>query len=249
MLVDPAELELDPASEAALADDSAIARRNLEVLREYAERAAGGHAERFGFGSAFRRSRSSARSASRRVEVVRNELVADRRRRHLGRANRRARDHPVRSRACAASATRGVPIPGVPFDERAPRSPNRAGRVLDAAGAVVAGVYCAGWIKRGPSGVIGTNKKDANETVELLLEDARDDRLPPAETGHRVTRGTTRGARSAVGRRTAGWESIDAHERALGGTARTPPRQARHVGRAARRRLRRRGRPTLRPTK
>ena len=51
--------------------------------------------------------------------------------------------------------------------------PNEGGRVVDAAGAAVRGVYCAGWIKRGPSGVIGTNKKDATETVELLLEDAR----------------------------------------------------------------------------
>ena len=51
--------------------------------------------------------------------------------------------------------------------------PNDGGRVLGADGEHVPGVYCAGWIKRGPSGVIGTNKKDATETVELLLEDAR----------------------------------------------------------------------------
>ena len=52
--------------------------------------------------------------------------------------------------------------------------PNDGGRVLDERRrAPSRGVYCAGWIKRGPSGVIGTNKKDATETVELLLEDAR----------------------------------------------------------------------------
>ena len=50
--------------------------------------------------------------------------------------------------------------------------PNDGGRVLGEDGAPVPGVYCAGWIKRGPTGVIGTNKKDATETVELLLEDA-----------------------------------------------------------------------------
>ena len=51
--------------------------------------------------------------------------------------------------------------------------PNVGGRVLDESGAPIPGVYCAGWIKRGPTGVIGTNKKDATETVDLLLEDAR----------------------------------------------------------------------------
>ena len=74
---------------------------------------------------------------------------------------------------------RGVPIPGVPFDEARATIPNEAGRVLDDAGAVVPGLYCAGWIKRGPSGVIGTNKKDATETVELLLDDAAAGLLQP----------------------------------------------------------------------
>jgi ferredoxin--NADP+ reductase len=48
---------------------------------------------------------------------------------------------------------------------------NDCGRVLGNDGQPLPGVYCAGWIKRGPTGIIGTNKKDANETVELLLED------------------------------------------------------------------------------
>ena len=55
--------------------------------------------------------------------------------------------------------------------------------MLRADGVAVAGVYCAGWIKRGPTGVIGTNKKDATETVEHLLEDARDGRLARAFRG------------------------------------------------------------------
>src|SRR4051812_40320919 len=67
---------------------------------------------------------------------------------------------------------RGVELPGVPFDERGGTIANTGGRVAD-------GVYCAGWIKRGPSGVIGTNKKDAAETVELLLEDVASGRLQP----------------------------------------------------------------------
>lgn len=67
---------------------------------------------------------------------------------------------------------RGTALPGVPFDERRGVIPNAEGRVLDAAGGTqVPGVYVAGWIKRGPSGVIGTNKADAMETVASLLAD------------------------------------------------------------------------------
>jgi ferredoxin--NADP+ reductase len=71
---------------------------------------------------------------------------------------------------------KGVELEGVPFDAERARIANEGGRVTGCAG-----VYCAGWIKRGPSGVIGTNKKDAVETVELLLEDARTGRLRPSE--------------------------------------------------------------------
>ena len=67
---------------------------------------------------------------------------------------------------------RGVPLPGLPFDERRGVIPNDGGRVLDrAGGSPRPGEYVAGWIKRGPSGVIGTNKADATETVESLLAD------------------------------------------------------------------------------
>jgi ferredoxin--NADP+ reductase len=87
--------------------------------------------------------------------------------------------------------------------------------VLDGSGAPVPGVFCTGWIKRGPSGVIGTNKKDANETAELVLEDAAAGRLPgrdpdaPALDDLLEERG-----REPVSY--AGWEAIDAHERSLG---------------------------------
>lgn len=67
---------------------------------------------------------------------------------------------------------RGTALPSVPFDERRGVIPHSEGRVLDAPdGAPLPGVYVAGWIKRGPSGVIGTNKADAMETVASLLSD------------------------------------------------------------------------------
>jgi ferredoxin--NADP+ reductase len=72
---------------------------------------------------------------------------------------------------------RGMPIPGLPFDERPGTVPHHRGRVL-AGGAPLPGVYVSGWIKRGPSGVIGTNKPDAAETVESMLADADAGLLP-----------------------------------------------------------------------
>jgi ferredoxin--NADP+ reductase len=64
-----------------------------------------------------------------------------------------------------------VPLDGVPFDERAAVVPNAAGRVLGPDGTPLPGEYVAGWLKRGPTGVIGTNKSDAAETVRGLLAD------------------------------------------------------------------------------
>ena len=64
-----------------------------------------------------------------------------------------------------------VPLPGVPFDSRASVVPNELGRVLGPDGAPLPGEYVAGWLKRGPTGVIGTNKSDAAETIRSLLED------------------------------------------------------------------------------
>jgi ferredoxin/flavodoxin---NADP+ reductase len=64
-----------------------------------------------------------------------------------------------------------VPLPGVPFDSRSHTVPNQGGRVVDSSGNPLPGEYVAGWLKRGPTGVIGTNKADAAETVRALLAD------------------------------------------------------------------------------
>ena len=66
---------------------------------------------------------------------------------------------------------KGVELPGLPFDEKNGIIPNTLGRVTDSAGAVLPGVYVTGWIKRGPSGIIGTNKPDSVETVNAALAD------------------------------------------------------------------------------
>jgi ferredoxin--NADP+ reductase len=101
---------------------------------------------------------------------------------------------------------RGVELPGVPFDERSGTVPNARGRVEP-------GVYVAGWIKRGPSGVIGTNKKDATETVELLLEDLRDATRKDRPREEIEALLVERGVRLVL---YPGWTSIDELERAAG---------------------------------
>src|SRR5579859_4305093 len=99
---------------------------------------------------------------------------------------------------------RGVELPGVPFDERSGTIPNEGGRVAP-------GVYVAGWIKRGPTGVIGTNKKDATETVELLLADLTQPKGASADDVDALL--DERGVRRVV---YAGWLSIDQVEQAAG---------------------------------
>jgi ferredoxin--NADP+ reductase len=71
-----------------------------------------------------------------------------------------------------------VPLPDVPFDERRFVLPNERGRVLAQDGQPLTGVYAVGWIKRGPTGILGTNKRDAEETIGCLAEDLKAGALP-----------------------------------------------------------------------
>jgi ferredoxin--NADP+ reductase len=213
VVVDPAELELEEVSEPALAE-SAVAR-NLDVLREYASRPPAG--KRRSLRLRFRVSPVAILGDGKveAIEVVRNELVAG----EDGRVKAVATDEreviPC-GIVLRSVGYRGVPIPGVPFDTERGTMRNADGRVLDEEGRHVPGVYCAGWIKRGPSGIIGTNKKDATQTVEHLLDDARSGALTRAggETAERVDDVLAERGVDVV--TYSGWEAIDAVERGLG---------------------------------
>ena len=212
VLVDAADLELDPASEAALAEDTAIARRNVDVLREYVTREPTGKPRTIRL--RFKVSPVAILGEERveAVEVVRNELVADATGRIRAVATGERETIPC-GIVLRSVGYQGVPVPGVPFDEARATIANDGGRVLDGSGAPVPGVYCAGWIKRGPSGVIGTNKKDATETIELLLEDARDGLLPTPAGGSLEALLAERGADPVL---YEGWQAIDELERGRG---------------------------------
>ncbi len=112
------------------------------------------------------------------IELARNELVPDDN--GMARAVATGDTETLDTALVLASVGyRGVAVPGVPFDEAAGVIPNADGRVLDAAGgSVVPGTYVTGWIKRGPTGFIGTNKSCAQQTVRQLVDDFNAGRLP-----------------------------------------------------------------------
>ena len=164
--------------------------------------------------SAARRSRSSATGDGpvTGLRVVRNRLEETRRVRG---GHRRARGDPLRARDPLDRLPRPAAA-GVPFDERRGLIRTDGGRVCEPDGTPRTGEYAVGWIKRGPSGVIGTNKKCAADTVARLLEDlaARPADRAAGAGGEAIEAWLRSRVPGVVGWR--GWQAIDEHERALG---------------------------------
>jgi ferredoxin--NADP+ reductase len=169
------EIALDPASAADLvqAEDRTLERK-VEILREFAARPPAGHRRRLVLRFLVSPVELSARPDGRvgAMRLVRNVLRRDDRGTLQAHATSETEELPV-GLVFRSVGYRGVPLPEVPFDERRGTVPNVAGRVLDpTTGGAIPGLYVSGWLKRGPSGVIGTNKPDAAETVKAMLEDA-----------------------------------------------------------------------------
>lgn len=206
VIVDPKDLVLDAASEAALEQDRERARRNVDILNEYAARKPEGKPRRIVLRFLESPLALVGDGKVEGVEIVRNELVEEE-----GRIVARPTGE-IETIECGlvlrSVGYRGVPLPGVPFDEKRNVIPNEGGRAVGAER-----TYCAGWIKRGPSGVIGTNKKDATETVELLLEDARAGRLAATNRRDLAALLDEKGAAFVE---YDGWQMIDAAERGAG---------------------------------
>jgi ferredoxin/flavodoxin---NADP+ reductase len=219
IVVDPEDLEIEEHVREQELDGTA--RRNVEILREFAAREPEGKHRRIVL--RFLNSPTELLGDGRveQVRVGRNRLVRD--------DDGRLRAEPTGEEelldaglVLRAIGYKGVPLPGLPFDERRGTLPNDGGRVLGDAREPLGGVYCAGWIKRGPSGVIGTNKKDANETVAKLLADLAEGRVPDHDVPDAEAV-----ARELAERRPelvdyAGWEAIDAAEKQAGEPAGRP---------------------------
>jgi ferredoxin--NADP+ reductase len=174
------ELRLDRASSAAIKDDTGM-QKNLDYLRAYAEIGATGKPRRVHF-----------RFLLSPVEIIGEEgkIVAVKMEKNELRASVSG---DIKASGAGQYETipagmilrsvgyKGVPLDGVPFDRRNGVIPNEVGRVIDLdTGKVMTGEYVAGWIKRGPTGVIGTNKPDAIESVNSMLEDLQKGKISPA---------------------------------------------------------------------
>ena len=215
VIVDPADLVLDDASEAWLASDDAdaTARKNVAILRQYAQREPTGKSHRVvlkflrspleilgtdsveGVRIGVNKIESGDEGALRAVDTGESEVL----------------DCSIVLRSIGY---RGTPIDEEPFEPKRGLIRNNGGRVCDDTGATLPGEYCVGWIKRGPSGVIGTNKKDATDTVARIIEDRDAGKLgnptisgDPADLLSERVPGFTSWQ---------GWGLIDAHEKGLG---------------------------------
>jgi ferredoxin--NADP+ reductase len=214
VIVDPAQLE------GITEPEDATKRRNVEILRGFAQRPPSGKSHRLEL--RFLRSPVEILGDGEDGPVTGIRLAINR---LVTAEDGRVRAEPTGEEEVVECGLvlrsigyRGLPLAGIPFDERRGLIRNEGGRVVDEDGSACSGEYAVGWIKRGPSGVIGTNKKDAADTVARIVEDEQagslgrpdpdladaeaveawlDDRVPGLVTWE-------------------GWEAIDAHETALG---------------------------------
>ena len=178
VIVDPADMELDPHSRHDTEQSADRGRDQvLELLRELSERPSRGHDRRIVFRFLVSPVEILGTERVEGVEIVRNELYRGNNGELRARATEQREVIPA-DIVFRAIGYQGVALPGVPFDPITATIPNDRGRVIDPlTGQPRVGEYAAGWIKRGPNGIIGTNKPDAQETVEMLLDDVRTQRL------------------------------------------------------------------------
>jgi ferredoxin--NADP+ reductase len=212
--VDPAEMELDDLSREWLESDDAdpTNRRNVDIFTEFSQRQPEGKNKRILM--RFLRSPVEIQGDGKveRIVVAKNELERD----ESGRI--RAVDTGERETIECGMVLRsigykGIPIDGVPFDEGRGLIHNESGRVHDGRGEQVQGLYAVGWIKRGPSGVIGTNKKDAQETVDQLFADLEAGNVPEPElAGDGAAIEALLDERKPDHVTFEGWQAIDAAE-------------------------------------
>ncbi len=164
------DVVVDPADFADISDEDVEAagktvRNNIKVLRGYAEQSPKGAKRRIVF--RFRTSPIEIKGEGKVESIVlgRNELAADDSGRVVAKDTGEREEVPAQL-IVRAVGYRGVPTAGLPFDEKSGTIPHTAGRVDGSRNE-----YVVGWIKRGPTGVIGSNKSDSQETVDTLVQD------------------------------------------------------------------------------
>jgi len=221
-VIDAADLALNPASTEEISSQSgAAASKNIEILRGFSARTRGSKPKRLHF--RFLLSPTSIEGADR-LERVRFETL-----RLSGPAFRQVGIRAGEFSEIGAGLLvrsvgyRGHVVQGAPFDESTGTIPHLRGRVIDASTLIVPGLYVAGWIKRGPSGVVGTNRACAIETAQSIISDLQN-KPPHVPDGRRerLLESLRQQFRQIVD--FAGWRQIDVHERQAG-AARAKPRE------------------------
>ncbi len=207
VIVNPIDVELDPVSQATVDSDRVMAR-NVEVVREWSTRGPTGKPQRL-----------HVRFFARPVEILGTDhveaIVIERTTidENGGAVGTGVLETIPVQLVVRSVGYRGLPLEGLPFDTERHVVPNADGRVVSD-GVAVSGEYVAGWIKRGPSGIIGTNKKDASATVAALLADAPT--LSPAAEPDPEAISALLASRGVGAITYQGWQAIDAAEIALG---------------------------------
>jgi ferredoxin--NADP+ reductase len=214
VIVDPADFE--DISDEDLEAAGKTVRNNIKVLRGYADVAPKGAKRRIVF--RFRTSPIEIKGDGKVESIVlgRNELVAD----DTGRVS--AKDTGEREEVPAqlvvrAVGYRGVATPGLPFDDKNGTIPHSGGRVEGSRNE-----YVVGWIKRGPTGVIGSNKSDSQETVDTLVGDLAGADLADFAENHSEALAEWFVERQPKVVTDDHWKLIDDHERGAGGTGGRP---------------------------
>jgi ferredoxin/flavodoxin---NADP+ reductase len=216
VVVDPGDMRLDPASERMLEEADAQVKKKIEVLHGYAASEPHGHDRRIVLRFFASPLEIVGTDRVEGVRVGRTELVDD------GEGRLRAVVTEIEETIPCQLVFRSVgyqgrPLPGVPFDERTATIPNDHGRVLSQPGGEQRpGEYVSGWIKRGPSGIIGTNKKDSQDTVDAMLEDHAAGKIPEPAVADPDAILTVLAERAPDHITYAHWQAIDQHERTLG---------------------------------
>ncbi|MFD4439140.1 FAD-dependent oxidoreductase [Nocardia sp. NPDC058519] len=220
VIVDPADVELDPHSRAVL-DDPNIEpslRLKYELAQEYSTAKSDPANKRIVFRYLAAPTAVHGTDAVTAIEFAHNELTEEN-----GQLVATATDRTETidtGLVLRAIGYRGVPVAGLPFDERRGTVPSEHGRVLDAT-EPVPGVYVSGWIKRGPRGVIGSNRVDAEETVEAVIADFIAGKLT-APTGDRAALRALLAQRQPDLVDRKGWKTIDQAEKTAGKAAGRP---------------------------
>ncbi len=213
VVTEPEEVALDPVSQAWIESEEAdkTSKVNVATVQSYSERTPGTKPKTIRLRFLLSPVEILGDGTVEGIVLGRNELVEED-------GSLRARDTGERETLSCEMVIRsvgyrGAPLAGVPFDSGSGTIPNRAGRVTEGPdGPPRTGHYTAGWIKRGPSGVIGTNKKCATETVAMLIEDvAAGDLLSPSDPSPDAIERLL-AEREAGQVDFSGWEKIDLAE-------------------------------------